>query len=142
MTDRQPGERTAPGQSRICVYVSRPAPGLAIEDVRALVFEARGFNAINGITGLLTYDRRGFLQAVEGMGEAIDELIATIARDPRHSDMDVILDGPAWSRQFASFHDFICEGDRLASLALLQHATLARLSGDIAGAIGQGFARL
>ena len=142
MNDRRTEGRVAPIPSRIYVYISRAAPGLTLDDVRALIFEARGFNAINGITGLLTYDRRGFVQAIEGTGEAIDELIAAIRRDPRHHDMDVILDAPVSAQQFASFHDFLCEGEHVASLSILNCTTLARLSGDVAGAIGQGFARL
>lgn len=142
MTDRQTEGRVAPIPSRICVYVSRAAPGLTIDDVRALIFEARGFNAINGITGLLTYDRRGFVQAIEGTVDAIDELMETIARDTRHRDMDVILDTPVSSPQFASFHDYSCEGERLASLSMLNCTTLGRLAGDVAGALGQAFARL
>lgn len=142
MTDRQTEGRAAPIPSRICIYVSRAVPDLTIDDFRALIFEARGFNAINGVTGLLTYDRRGFLQAIEGTSEAIDELIAAIARDPRHHAMEIILDAPVSAPQFASFHDFLCEGERVASLSILNCTTLARLSGEVAGAIGQGFVRL
>lgn len=142
MTDRRSGERVSRIPAKICVYISRAAACLAIDDVRALVFQARGFNAINGITGLLTYDRRGFLQAVEGTAEAIDELLDTIARDPRHRDMEIILEAPVSMQQFASFHDFLCEGERLAGLSMMADMTLARLSGEVAGAIGQGFARL
>lgn len=142
MTER-PVETRAPRiPTKICVYISRAVPDLSIDDVRVLIFEARGFNAINGIAGFLTFDRRGFLQAIEGTEDAIDELLATIARDPRHQNMQMILDTPVDAPQFMTFNDFICDGDRLASLALLPQTTLGRLSGEIAGAIGQGFVRL
>jgi Sensors of blue-light using FAD len=142
MTEIDRAVRSPMPLHRVVIYISRPAEAVTLDEVRALIFEARSFNAINGIFGLLTYDRRGFLQAVEGADDAIDELLEKIRRDPRHHEMQLLFDASFTTLQFASFHDFLLSGERLASLSLLPHATLARLSGDVAGALGQGFARL
>ncbi len=142
MTDSQASAMSGPMPTKLVIYISRPAPALTMDDVRALMLEACGFNLMNGVMGLLTYDPRGFLQVIEGTMEAIDDLIVRIARDTRHHSMQMLFEGAVAAPQFITFHDAIRTVQSPASLALLSGIAQARLSPDIVTILQQGFAML
>lgn len=50
---------------------------------------ARDLNALDGITGMLVFNGMRFLQIIEGSAKAIDDLLARLRRDPRHSGLEV-----------------------------------------------------
>ena len=50
---------------------------------------ARELNSLDGITGLLVFNGTHFLQIIEGAERAIDDLLARLRRDPRHSGLEV-----------------------------------------------------
>ena len=72
------------------VYLSHHAAEFTNDELRSLMRHARKKNKRLGITGLLLVDRPLFLQVLEGPTSAVDSLIATIASDTRHRDMDII----------------------------------------------------
>lgn len=127
---------------RTIVYISRPAADLVIDDVHRLVFEARGFNAMNGLHGILTYDARGFLQVLEGSSDAVAEMWAKIVRDRRHRDPTIFHDEVSEERGFLAFSDHVCEGDRRADASLIPTTARARLAPPVIEAIEAAFAAL
>lgn len=72
------------------IYISRSARTLGPDDLDKIHHSALNLNALDGITGLLVYNGTHFLQIVEGVSEAIDDLLARLHRDPRHSDLKVV----------------------------------------------------
>jgi hypothetical protein len=70
-------------------YTSLAELDLGAEDLHAIHRTARELNALDGITGLLVFNGTHFLQIVEGPAEAIDDLVARLKRDPRHSSLEV-----------------------------------------------------
>jgi len=60
-------------------------------------------NEKNDITGLLLYANGLFLQVVEGPASAIDELMARLARDPRHHGINVLSSTEVTEREFAQW---------------------------------------
>ena len=50
---------------------------------------ARHLNALDGISGLLLFDGSRFLQIVEGVEGAIDNLVERLRMDARHSAFEV-----------------------------------------------------
>lgn len=66
-------------------------------------------NARVGITGVLLHDRGRFVQVIEGSPEALDTLIAALARDPRHDDLCVLLRTPIVERTFQNWHMVACD---------------------------------
>lgn len=79
------------------VYVSSVSPGMgdALDDILSV---SRRNNDRDGITGLLYFDGRRFLQALEGEEEAVERTYARIKRDPRHR-ADVVLSRRAIERR-------------------------------------------
>jgi hypothetical protein len=70
-------------------YTSRARLDLADEDLNAIHNTARHLNALDGVTGLLLFDGTRFLQIIEGAEEAIDNLVARLRKDSRHSAFEV-----------------------------------------------------
>src|SRR5689334_24471407 len=81
-------------------YVSRMADGVGHRDVRAILERSRRTNRMLDVTGCLTCTGRYFAQVIEGRGDAVVELLAKIAADPRHVDMRQVLDRPVATRQY------------------------------------------
>ena len=81
-------------------YTSLARLDLDAQDLEAIHHSARTLNALDGITGLLVFDGSRFLQIVEGAPDAIDDLLARLRRDPRHSAIEVRDERPVEARAF------------------------------------------
>jgi hypothetical protein len=88
-------------------YVSRLAVGVGERDVRNILAISRRNNRMLDVTGCLCCSGQHFAQILEGRDVAIESLRACIARDPRHSDLRVVLDRtivlrehPLWSMAY------------------------------------------
>lgn len=88
-------------------------------------------NAKQDITGLLIYCDGVFLQIIEGAAASIDALYARIARDCRHSELDLLTRSANTARMFSKWSMGIVEtedisdlhvslADRLAAIAALR----------------------
>lgn len=69
-----------------------------------------------GITGLLIYCDGNFIEAIEGQKAAIDQTFGRIARDPRHSRLEVLLSAPIEERNFSTTSMGVLSGERLEPL--------------------------
>ena len=69
------------------VYCSRAAEGIDDIAVGGIVELAQRRNAARGITGVLVFGDGVFFQMVEGPTAHIENLIASLHRDPRHHDI-------------------------------------------------------
>lgn len=71
------------------LYVSRARLGLLDSegDLSRLVAAARERNLALAVTGMLVYTGDHFAQLVEGPQDAIDAIMASIRRDPRHHSL-------------------------------------------------------
>lgn len=71
------------------IYVSKARADLADSDFNSIYQSARHLNALDGVTGVLVYNGRHFLQIIEGAESAIDELLERLRNDPRHSNIRI-----------------------------------------------------
>jgi hypothetical protein len=67
----------------------------------AIVAVSLARNAALKVTGALVSTPRAFAQILEGPGEAIDELMDSINRDPRHTGVSVLIHEPIRGRRFS-----------------------------------------
>lgn len=72
----------------------------ALADIIAV---ARSRNADLDVTGALVFTRRHFAQLLEGEAAALQELMTSIRRDRRHSDLNVVGTVAIAERRFASW---------------------------------------
>lgn len=98
-----PASRTARPEADslfLLVYESRAADTTRAADLQSILDEARCHNAEVGITGLLLYAHRQFIQVLEGPEAAVRELYASIRDDPRHTDVTTLLTTTVAERSF------------------------------------------
>lgn len=79
------------------LYVST-ATGLERSELDAIIASCEANNAERGITGLLVYNGRNFIQLLEGEEADLLWVMRRISTDPRHSGLSVLEDMPAESR--------------------------------------------
>jgi hypothetical protein len=111
-------------QDACFLYHSTLAPAYDAHCVADIIRRAREVNATLGITGVLVFDGERFAQYLEGPAQPLDELVAQIAGDLRHTAFTPLWRGPlagarryaAWSMAYASMDD----ADPLTGLQQLQ----------------------
>lgn len=79
------------------LYVST-AEALTADDVAEILEACQRNNIARGVTGLLFYNGRNFLQLLEGEEEALAWIMQRIERDSRHQGISRLYDEPADSR--------------------------------------------
>lgn len=87
------------------LYASRAADHIDDRLIQSILECSRQGNPEHGITGLLCYQpgEDVFLQVIEGSREEVNRLYRNIARDPRHSDVTILLYTEILKRRFASW---------------------------------------
>ena len=88
-------------------------------------------NRTNGITGFLVRTRHHFVQFIEGPRDAVYALQEEVIIDPRHTEFEVLAEGPAEVRQFPDWSMGYAEFEeddvlKLAFLAAVGPATESR----------------
>ena len=71
------------------LYIST-APSLSREDVDSILASSQRNNPARGVTGLLLYNGRNFLQLLEGEESELVSLMMKISHDPRHTGISMI----------------------------------------------------
>jgi len=66
------------------VYLSEAKVEFSEDDLSDLVTLASSKNRLCGITGYLCFSRGRFIQYLEGSSNAVNEMMESIRRDPRH----------------------------------------------------------
>ena len=82
------------------IYISEPAPIMSDEDIIDILEASQENNEESGITGMLFYDGRYFLQVLEGPKAEVWRIYATILDDPRHKNVVTVHEGPLNHRVF------------------------------------------
>ncbi len=85
------------------LYTSRASADLPSDDVFRIIETSARNNPSRDVTGFLIFHQGRFLQLVEGEGQALDELLEVLKRDPRHSDLTVHYREPATHRCFPNW---------------------------------------
>lgn len=85
------------------VYVSRAQQPFTDDELTSLLSKIRPKNQARGVTGMLLYDDRAFLQILEGQKDDLSLLFELIHKDPRHHQIVTILEKPISQRQFGDW---------------------------------------
>lgn len=85
------------------VYVSSATPGAGAPDPAMIVAAAGRNNARDGVTGLLYFDGKRFLQALEGASDKVEAAFARIQADPRHRAIVVLSRREIDAREFGEW---------------------------------------
>jgi hypothetical protein len=90
------------GTVRQIVYISTAAYGVSA-DPAAILATSRRNNARDRVTGLLWFDGKRFLQALEGEEEVVDRTFRRIQADPRHRALVVLSSRTIAEREFGEW---------------------------------------
>ena len=74
------------------LYLSRLVSGCSYDVFAAICRVARAFNDSSDLRGILVFDGHRFAQLIEGPAPAAQALMARIARDPRHTALQMRVD--------------------------------------------------
>lgn len=85
------------------MYASRAVPAVDNEELHSLLRQCRINNPKHGITGVLCFADRIFLQALEGSRTAVNQLYRHIAADARHHDVELLSYQEIDERRFAGW---------------------------------------
>jgi hypothetical protein len=122
---------TTPGLRRV-IYLSRverPDPRRSEDETVADILAAsRCNNRRLGLTGALVHGAGHFAQLLEGPAEVVGRVLDVIARDPRHSAMQVVETTAAPSRAFANWNmAYLQDLDLIPAEFAADNASLALL---------------
>jgi len=88
---------------RTVVYASRALHAFHDQELLALLVAARAHDRQVGVTGMLIYADRSFLQQVEGEHDDVELIWQRIRTDTRHHDLRLLTDQPTQSRVFGEW---------------------------------------
>lgn len=85
------------------IYISSVKPGAVDINLPMLLARARANNQRQQITGLLYYDGKRFLQALEGPAAEVEALFEHIKADRRHHAVVVLARATVTERRFGTW---------------------------------------
>ncbi len=85
------------------IYVSTALDSVDLNEFKRILATAQTNNAARDLTGMLAFNSKVFLQALEGSREAINDLYAKLVRDPRHFNLMLLKYAPIEQRNWANW---------------------------------------
>jgi len=79
---------------RQITYISSARGVHSAQDLAAIEAESQRLNAASGLSGILLFDGKRYLQVLEGPSEVLDATYARIAADTRHRALVMLRDVP------------------------------------------------
>jgi Sensors of blue-light using FAD len=72
------------------VYASTAQSGVDLNEFKRILLQAQANNHRRDLTGMLAFNSKIFLQALEGSRDEINDLYAKLIRDPRHKTVTLL----------------------------------------------------
>jgi hypothetical protein len=69
------------------IYASTATDGVDLNEFKRILSTAQNNNGQRDLTGMLIFNSKVFLQALEGSREAVNDLYAKLTKDPRHYNL-------------------------------------------------------
>lgn len=82
------------------VYCSTATRPFGERELADLLATSRANNDAHDITGMLLHRNGEFVQILEGDRYDVEKLMGMIGRDPRHTDVRILLEEPLHERRF------------------------------------------
>lgn len=82
------------------IYVSRLADSVDGQETRRILAASQANNPRRAVTGALIFNSGHFVQCIEGARAEISRLFARIARDDRHTGVELVHFSPIAKRDF------------------------------------------
>ena len=84
-------------------YASTATDGVDLNEFKRILLQAQTNNQRRDLTGMLAFNSKIFLQALEGSRDQINDLYAKLIRDPRHNTVTMLGYKEIEERHWASW---------------------------------------
>jgi uncharacterized membrane protein (DUF373 family) len=84
-------------------YISSETKPMEQSDLEDILSKSRKNNIELGITGMLLYGNKTFIQILEGDEKSVDNLLLKIRKDPRHTDFRMVAKKEIKHRQYSEW---------------------------------------
>jgi hypothetical protein len=101
-------------------YTSTATRALRSVEIDGLLLDARGFNAMSEVTGVLLFNGTEFFQYFEGLSANVNAVYERINRASSHADIRELMNAPIADRQFETWHMGFCWAPMTALQELAQ----------------------
>ena len=108
------------------IYCSQTAAPMSPQDVQSLLDTARRSNRLHDISGMLVFDSKYFLQAIEGNRQALSNLYGNLVRDKRHQRLLLLGFEPLERRVFSDWTMGFAAADASRRRLYLRHGPSSR----------------
>ena len=101
------------------LYISRAVGAITTTMTGSILASARVHNRVAGITGVLCQGQGLFIQILEGERSTVNRLYATLIKDKRHQDVEMVAIEEIQTRRFPQWsmaHVVISENDPIVQL--------------------------
>ncbi|BEV72707.1 MULTISPECIES: BLUF domain-containing protein [unclassified Paludibacterium] len=122
------------------IYASQTAETISAKLIEAILSQAQVHNPANGITGLLCYSQKTFVQVLEGGRTEVNRLFQLLAKDPRHQNVTLLQYEEIAERRYANWAMARVALDKLNMSLLLRFSDSPQL--DPYSVSGESTARL
>ena len=119
------------------IYISQLAPGQNCAVFSAICRVARSRNPDLGIAGVLLFDGERFLQWLHGAPAEVSQLMDTIAADPRHTAVRVLLNVQLPTEYERGWRAGFVDPEALDAFAALGPADCSAMLDGLAGLVAQ-----
>ena len=128
------------------IYASTASDGVGMHEFKGILQQAQGNNHRRDLTGVLAFNSKVFLQALEGSRDQVNELYARLLRDERHHTVAVLdyaeieeREWSNWSMGFAApsadnralFLKY--SGHSVFNPYVMRGSTVKKMLGELAG---------
>lgn len=123
---------------RTIVFVSQAAEPMSEEEIRSISEHSQKNNTRDDVTSVLLMCNGHYLEILEGPSDVLDATLERISSDPRHKELEVLIDTPIDFRSFDGASMAILHADNddeICLTGLREIARRAQLEPEIAGEI-------
>lgn len=85
------------------MYISSATTSVSAEECASIACKSAARNGPEGVTGLLLFNSRRFLQVLEGPKDAVERVYDRIARDGRHGAIVKLREAAVETREFGEW---------------------------------------
>jgi hypothetical protein len=85
------------------LYASRTPKEIDNSVIESIISQSKAHNPGAGVTGILCYSGKIFMQVLEGNRREVTKLYNQIAADSRHSDVEILLFEDIVERRFSNW---------------------------------------
>ena len=104
------------------IYASRKTEHWNDAELESLILEARENNHRHLVTGCLVFNRKFFMQALEGSRAQVNDIYNSICRDRRHKELELLYYDYVDQREFGDWDMYYVPDSQISKQLILKYS--------------------